>query len=632
MCGIAGVVDYNKKGFVSQALVGRMCRALYHRGPDDGGVLIKEQGDLPDIGLGHRRLSIIDLSSAGHQPMSNEDGSAWIVFNGEIYNYLELRKLLEQKGHIFKSRTDTEAVIHLYEDYGEDCVKHLRGMFAFAVWDIKNKLLFLARDRFGKKPLLYMFKNGIFAFASEFQSILEAELSAKQVDLKALRYYLAYGYVPAAGSIYKDILKLPPASTLILKNREIFLKRYWQLDYSQKIKISENDAAEETLRLLKEAVQIRLHSDVDLGAFLSGGIDSSSVVAIMSLLSGSRIKTFSIGFNEQGYDELGYARLIAKRYNTQHQELVVKPSALDILPLLVEHYGEPYADSSCIPTYYVCKETSKYVKVALNGDGGDELFGGYDRYQAMIWAESFQRCPRWMRSSVRAAVNLLPASGSKRRIQGRIIRFLEAADLPARNRYARWVGIFSGYSNGNLYSDYLLAQTKNVDIRDMFDPFFDNRAGLPLLDVLLSADVMTYLPYDLLVKVDIVSMANSLEARSPFLDHKLAEFCAKLPAYYKIKGSIKKYILKKAIADIVPSENIKRSKMGFGIPIGEWFRGSLKNFLHETIGSEAFFKRGYFRRECVIDMINDHIDGKKDHTLRLWSLLMLELWHRRFID
>ncbi len=395
MCGICGIIDYTGSDKVNAQAIQRMCVAMKHRGPDNEGTYINKNS--PRVGLGHRRLSIIDLSSVGHQPMSNEAGSVYMIFNGEVYNFQDLRIELIKKGHIFKSNTDTETVIHLYEEYDEDCVKYLRGMFAFAIWDSEKQALFLARDRVGKKPLLYSHTNGVFSFASEFLALLESEQVKKQINYEAINCYLTFGYIPAPLTIYKEIFKLLPAHYLILKDNKITIKQYWQLDYSKKIDISEDEAAEEILRLLKEAVKIRLYSDVPLGAFLSGGIDSSTVVALMSQLSGKKVKTFSIGFEESDYNELKYARNIAKRFDTEHNEFIVKPKASEILPLLVERYGEPYADSSCIPTYYVSQQTRRYVTVALNGDGGDELFAGYERYQGMLLAEAFNRMPELFR-------------------------------------------------------------------------------------------------------------------------------------------------------------------------------------------------------------------------------------------
>ena len=630
MCGICGIVDY-RSGFITENKIRSMSDKMAHRGPDDAGIYLK-MDSIPQVALGHRRLSIIDLSERGHQPMSNEDGKIWVVFNGEIYNYRELKTGLEDLGHKFRSDTDTETVIHLYEEYGEDCVKHMRGMFAFAIWDSKNNMLLLARDRIGKKPLLYYNKGGKFCFASEFLSLLESGLIKKDINHEAIHYYLTFGYIPAPLTIYKDVFKLPPAHMLIAKNDKVVIKQYWSLDYSKKIAVSEEDAAAEVLRLLKEAVGIRLYSDVPLGAFLSGGIDSSTIVALMSEISGTKIKTFSIGFEEEDYTELKYAKRIADKFNTEHHEFIVKPRALDILPLLVERYGEPYADSSSIPTYYVCNETKKHVTVALNGDGGDELFAGYDRYQAMLASEIYKGVPLPIKSIVRNFVEILPDSvNSKNRIR-RLKRFFDGAELPIAERYLRWVGISSDDFRAKLYSEDLKKELYGKDPVVWLKPYLSNSKTPDFLDKLLMADMHTYLPGDLLVKVDIASMANSLEARSPFLDHKLIEFVTSLPSQYKMKHLVKKYILKKAIRNIVPHENIYRKKMGFGLPVGQWFRNDLRDFLKNTLLSATALKRGYFKAGSVEKIVNEHLSKRGDFSFQLWALLMLELWHRRFID
>ena len=630
MCGICGIVDYRKDNIVEEKTINNMCRELKHRGPDDEGVYLNN--DAPSVGLGHRRLSIIDLSQAGHQPMTNEDGTVWLVFNGEIYNYKYLKNELKKQGHIFKSDSDTEVMVHLYETYGEECVRHLRGMFAFAVWDEKKKTLLLGRDRVGKKPLLYCQSGNIFCFASEFSSILASGLINKSINLKAVNYYMNFGYVPAPFTIYNGVFKLPPAHTLTLKDGNIRLKRYWQLDYSSKIKISEQEASEEVLRLLKEAVKVRLYSDVPLGAFLSGGIDSSTVVGLMSQVSGSKVKTFSIGFEESDYSELKYARAIAERFGTEHHEFIVKPNAIEILPMLVERYGEPYADSSCIPTYYVSRETKRFVTVALNGDGGDEAFGGYERYQAMMVSENLQKLPGYLKSIISGLADVFPDSINQKDTLRRLKRFFGSAGLPRAERYLRWAGILGEIRPDDLYSEELLKVARSANSLSVIEQYLTGPNKPGLLDSLLLTDTSTYLPDDLLVKVDIASMANSLEARSPFLDHELIEFAAKLPSDFKIRGFTKKYILRRAVKGLLPKENIYRRKMGFGVPVGQWFRGELKAFLCETVLSSASLKRGYFRPEAMKKIVEDHISGRKDYTFQLWAVLMLELWHKKFMD
>jgi len=502
-------------------------------------------------------------------------------------------------------------------------------MFAFAIWDQKRERLFLARDRVGQKPLLYSFNGNKFCFASEFTSLLANGLVEKKINLEAIDYYLTFGYIPAPLTIYKDVFKLLPAHFLLLQGKKITIKQYWHLDYSKKLNISEEDAADEIIRLLGEATKIRLYSNVPLGAFLSGGIDSSAVVALMSRVSDKRVKTFSIGFEEDTYSELKYARNIAQRFNTDHHEFIVKPKALDILPLLVERYGEPYADSSCIPTYYVSQQTKQHVTVALNGDGGDEFFAGYERYQAMKAADIYQKMPAVARKIISSATAILPDSvNSKNRLR-RVKRFFDAAALPVYQRYVRWVGIFNEKLKRDIYSDEFSNLVSHADPLQFVKPFLNSSNGLSFIDSLLYTDTMTYLPNDLLVKVDITSMANSLEARSPFLDHKLMEFVAKLPVEYKMKKFRKKYILKKAVENLIPRENIYRRKMGFGVPVGEWFRNDLKDFLHDNLLSTLSLSRGYFKAEAIKDMVKQHISKQKDYTFQLWSLLMLELWHQK---
>jgi len=631
MCGICGVLDY-KGAIIKEGLLLCMCQAMRHRGPDDEGIFINGHNDGVSVGLGHRRLKIIDLYKTGHQPMSNEDKTIWLVFNGEIYNFKELKTELLKKNHIFQSNTDTECVIHLYEEYGEDCVSYLRGMFTFAIWDRKRECLMLARDRIGKKPVLYHHKFGKFCFASEFCALLASGFIDREINSEAIDYYLTFGYIPAPLTIYKDVFKLPPAHILILKDDVITLRKYWELNYQDKITISEQEAAEEVLKLLREAVKIRLYSDVPLGAFLSGGVDSSAVVALMSRLSEKKVKTFSIGFSEAAYNELGYARRVAQEYGTEHHEFVVKPKAMDILPLLVERYGEPHADSSCIPTYYVACQTKKYVTVALNGDGGDELFAGYERYWAMLLAENFQKLPYPLRIIGSSFAGLLPDSTNPKNKLRRIKRFAQAMTLPVVKRYKRWVGIFDDNLKSELYSKDFSCRISGYNAEKCIAMFLDSKSGLSLLDRLLLTDTMTYLPNDLLVKVDITSMSCSLEARSPFLDHVLMEFAASLPVEYKMNGSIRKHILKQAVKDLVPASNIYRPKMGFGLPVAAWFRNELKEFLSDHLFSSQALSRGYFKPETVKGMFDRHVSGKNDYSSQLWALLMLEMWHKQFID
>lgn len=618
MCGICGIIAHNRNGSVSEDVLRRMCAVMKHRGPDDEGVYIDNKGF--SAGLGHRRLKIIDLTEAGRQPMANEDGSLWLVLNGEIYNYPQLRKDLKDKGHQFRSNTDAEVVLHLYEDFAENCLSYLRGMFAFAIWDEKQGKLFLARDRLGKKPLIYYYDSHHLCFASEFSALLASGLIDKSINFKAIDQYLTFGYVPAPATIYKGIFKMLPGHYAIFQKGKLNIQKYWALDYSHKIAISEKEAAQELIRHLKEAVKLRLVSDVPLGVFLSGGLDSSTVTALMSQLA-NKIKTFSIGFDESDFNELEYARTIARRFSTDHREFMVEPKALEVLPLLVERYGEPYADSSAIPTYYVAKETKKYVTVALNGDGGDESFAGYDRYQAMVLAHSYNRLPAFFRDGLRrASISLVPNGLNFKKRRKRLRRFFENASLPFYSRYCRWVCIINDIEKNKLYSERFKNQLNNGKPADWLRDYPNLSSDMELVDRLMAIDIKTNLANDLLVKMDIASMANSLETRSPFLDHKLMEFVAKLPAKYKLKTFVKKYILKKAIKDFIPKENLHRRKMGFAVPVGEWFRADLKDFLCDI-------KPG-----AIKNMVEHHLKKRADYTFQLWALLMLELWHRRFID
>ncbi|MDQ3817339.1 MAG: asparagine synthase (glutamine-hydrolyzing) [Acidobacteriota bacterium] len=627
MCGIAGIVNRNGRA-ADATVLARMCEAIRHRGPDEDGFYLKDS-----VGLAMRRLAIIDLKG-GQQPIHNSDRTAWIVFNGEIYNYRELRAKLEKQGHTFYTNSDTEAIVHAYDEYGSDCPKHLRGMFAFAIWDERAQELFLARDRVGKKPLLYSLINGQFIFGSEFSALLEHPDISREVAPEAIHYYLSFMCVPAPLTAYRAIRKLEPGHSLrFTRAGDVKIERYWQPDFSRKVRMSEEEAGERAVEILREAVRVRLMSEVPLGAFLSGGIDSSAVVALMSEELSEPVKTFSIGFEEQDFSELHHARRLAERVGADHHEFIVRPEAMEVLPLLVEHYGEPYADSSAIPTYYVSRETRRHVTVALNGDGGDECFAGYERYAAMRFAERYRRLPAALREGViKQAVNLLPSSELRRGRIRSVKRFLQAASLPPVERYLRWVSLLDRAAKDELYTDGFRCEVAGHDPASWIAPWFAKANGAGVVDASLLTDTMTYLPNDLLVKVDIASMAVSLEARSPFLDHHVIEFAASLPERLKLRGLTTKYLLKRVLKKLVPAENLKRAKMGFGVPIGYWFRGQMKNFLGETILSEKALKRGLFKPEVVKRIFELHTRGERDYSHQLWALLMLELWFDRFID
>ncbi len=627
MCGIVGFV--NKDGRPAERdVLEAMNRAIVHRGPDDDGFYLSGS-----VGLAMRRLSIIDLAS-GKQPIHNADSTKWIVFNGEIYNYQELRKGLEERGHKLYTHSDTEAIVHLYDEYGAGCLEHLRGMFAFAIWDENDRSLFIARDRVGKKPLLYSHQaNGDLIFGSEFAALLKHPAISREVDYEAIDSYMSFLCVPAPQTAFKQIRKLEPGHWLRWQDGCVETTRYWLPDFSKKIKISEADAIEETTRILRESTRLRMISEVPLGAFLSGGVDSSIVVALMAQESATPVKTFSIGFEEQDFSELKYAKRVADHVGAEYHEFIVRPNALEVLPTLVEHYGEPYADSSAIPTYYVAKETRQHVTVALNGDGGDESFAGYERYMAMEVAEVYARIPRVLRRTlIEGPVNAFPTSELKKSRVRDVQRFFMAANEGRNDRYFRWMSTFKPAVKSEMYTAAFASAVAGQNASEVLDRWFDSANGLGLLDATLLTDQMTYLPNDLLVKVDIASMANSLEARSPFLDHKVIEFAASLPESLKMNRFRPKHLLKKVAARLVPPEVVYRRKMGFGVPVGKWFRGEMKDFIRDVLLAPSSLRRGIVRPEMIERYVGEHTRGERDHSFQIWSLLMLELWFLHFID
>lgn len=626
MCGIAGIVTTEG----STETVNQMIDALKHRGPDDWGVWRDEH-----CALGHRRLAIIDLSEAGRNPLSNQTGEIWITFNGEIYNFQSLREELKQLGYRFQTRTDTEVIVNAYEEWGVDCLQRLRGMFAFAIWDTRKRRLFLARDRVGKKPLFYGQFGKRFLFASELQGLLADASIPRETNAAAIDSYLSWGYVPAPHTAFKNIFKLPPAHYLTLdvkdSNFDIQVARYWSLDYTPKINLNEAEAIEALREKLTEAVRLRMISDVPLGAFLSGGIDSSIIVGLMAKLSNQSVKTFSIGFEEAAYNETEHARRIADLWQTEHHEFIVKADALAILPKLVRHYGEPYADSSAIPTFYVSQMTRRSVTVALNGDGGDESFAGYERYLGNHIAERANRFPGFAFSA--GTLNkILPDSLNPKNRLRQAKRFLAVATKPMAARYGHWMGFLREDEKQQIYSSDFQAERNGSRPEDWLASLFEKTQQLNAIDAAMSVDIESYLPFDLLVKVDITSMANSLEARSPFLDHEVMEFAARLPVDLKLRGKQAKYLLKRAFPDLLPAENVERRKMGFGVPVGEWFRSSLRNLLEDALLSDQAAKRLYFQPQEVRRLVAEHLERRADHSFKLWNLLMLELWHREFID
>ncbi len=629
MCGIGGKLYFDPARPAEREVLERMNAVLAHRGPDDAGVYCEGP-----VGLAHRRLSIIDLSPAGHQPMSNEDGSVWIAFNGEIYNFQSLRPDLAQRGHRFRSNSDTEVIVHLYEEYGTDCLRFLRGMFAFAIWDAPRRRLFLARDRLGKKPLCYQHDAEALRFASEAKAILQDPDVEARPHPASLSEYLAFGYVPSPGSAFQGFRKLPPGHFLTCCEGRITVERYWRLRRDRKEMRSEEEWCEGIRERLEEAVRLRLISDVPLGAFLSGGIDSSAVVAMMSRASSRPVKTFSIGFEEPEYDEARFAREVAQRFGTEHHELVVRPDAVAILPKLAWHYDEPFGDSSAVPTYYVAEMTRRHVTVALNGDAGDESFGGYDRYVASLLAAKFDAWPgsRGARRVLRWGLQYWHPAGRRTSLLCRGRRFLDGLTEPPERRYARWFCHFHGDRRRELLTpEFRAAAGDGDELATMLDLYRDTDAP-DFGEATLGVDAALYLPDDLLVKVDIASMAHSLEARSPFLDHEFMEFAATIPFNLKVRGRVKKYILKRALHGLLPDSILHRPKMGFGVPIDRWLRHELRDLVSDTLLSPRALQRGYFDAAVVRRMVDEHVRGAANWHYLLWTLLMLELWHRTYID
>jgi asparagine synthase (glutamine-hydrolysing) len=627
MCGIAGRLNYRSGAPVARSLVRGMCDLLAHRGPDGEDVWVTG-----DIGFGHRRLAIIDLSPGGRQPMSTPDGDLTITFNGEIYNFQELRRELESKGHAFRSRSDTEVMLAAYRQWGVDCLSRFRGMFAFALWDAPARKLFIARDRVGKKPLHYWQDRDGLSFASEPKAFLADPSFAAHPNLEALSAYLNYQYVPSPLSAFAGVHKLPPAHFLLVEDGSVKVERYWKLSYAAKRQLTEDEACEELLTRLREAVRLRLISDVPLGAFLSGGIDSSAVVALMAGLSDAPVKTFSIGFDEKAFDELPYARLVAKQYGTDHHEFIVRPDATEIFPQLVWHYNEPYADASAIPTYYLSQMARRHVTVALNGDAGDENFAGYRRYIPSTPAARFDRLPSAVRRAVGGFARIAPAPERADSVVYRSRQWLRRLSDTPEGRYSRRVMVFDPDLKSEVCSPEFLAAADHGSAPRFLQQAFEQSDAENFVDALLDVDVNYYLSDCLLVKVDIATMAHGLEGRSPMLDHEFMEFAASLPADLKLRGAHTKYIFKRAVRPLLPAAIIDRPKKGFGVPLESWFRNELRDLSGDLLLDGRLTARGYFKHGAVSRMLDEHRRGVASWHNQLWSLLMLESWHRMFID
>ncbi len=627
MCGIAGIIETSRP--VDREALRRMTNALRLRGPDDEEYHVAEgQGGGASVGLGFRRLAIIDLGG-GRQPMCNEDGSLWIVCNGELYNYQELRPELEAKGHRFRTHCDIETLLHLYEELGEECVTRVNGMFAAAIWDAKAQTLFLARDRLGKKPLYYRATPTQVLFGSEVKALLQHPACPRELDRKSLSKYLAYEYVPSPHCIFKGINKLPAGHSLTWKRGETRIRRYWDLQFPEHPAVRpEAEIAEELRARLKEAVRLRLISDVPLGVFLSGGIDSSSVVAMMAeLRPASQIKTFAIGFEERSFDESRHARRVAEFFGTEHhQEILQSRVLLEMLPDVAAFLDEPFADASVIPTYLLSQFTRRHVTVALGGDGGDELFAGYPTFLAHRFAR-FYRMPQALHAGlVRPLANLLPVSRQNFSLDFKIKRFLRGAGAPPAIRDQIWLGAFTPAEQEGL----LEGMSGEIDrYEDVARVEKDCTASDPMARLIYQYCKL-YLAGDILVKVDRASMACSLEARAPFLDYTFVEFANSIPSNLKLKGLQTKHILKEAMRGKLPPDILKRGKKGFGIPIGKWFRSDLKDLVQDTLSERRIREQGIFNHRTISRLLTDHLQGARDTRKELWTLFMFQLWFEKY--
>jgi asparagine synthase (glutamine-hydrolysing) len=639
MCGIVGAAWTDAGRPLAGDTLAAMMNRIVHRGPDDSGTYRDGHA-----ALGFRRLSIVDLAG-GHQPLPNEDGTVWTIFNGEIYNFPALRRRLEARGHTLRTQSDTEVIVHLYEDEGPGFFSLLRGMFALAVWDAPRRTLVLGRDRLGQKPLLYRHDGSRLVFASELKALLalpENEFP-RAVDPQAVDRYLTFGYIAHPGTILEGVYKLPPAHYGVWHDGTLRLSRYWDPDWNAEATLEPGEDVERLRALLAEAVAEQMIADVPLGAFLSGGVDSTVIVGLMQRASGRPVRTFSIGFDDAAFDETGYAAMAAKHIGTEHHAFRVEPRTWETLPALAEQFDEPFADSSALPTWYVSRETRSEVTVALTGDAGDELFAGYDRYRAIALSARLDRLPDLPRAVLSGPVaRSLPGSVRAKTRLRKLRRWLEAIGQEPVGRYLRWICMFDEPARLSLYAEPWIdaladagtARPGEADPASVLSRAFEAAADRDPVTRAIVADLLTYLPGDLLVKVDMASMAHSLECRGPFLDHRVVELAVSLPVERKLRlrGGRSKVVLKQAFADLIPKPIMNRPKMGFGVPIDRWFRGPLKDELRSVLLDPVSTNRGLFRPEAVASLIDEHIQGKRDHAYKLWGLLMLELWFRHHLD
>ena len=626
MCGICGIVSLNHSP-IDEGLLCAMNDTIEHRGPDDAGHYVDGQA-----GIAMRRLSIIDLAS-GDQPISNEDGSVWIVFNGEIYNHQEVRRRLEQKGHVFRTKSDTEAIVHAYEEYGDECVHHLNGMFAFAIWDTREQRLLLVRDRLGIKPMYYTMPADCFIFGSELKAVIAHPQTPRDIDFVALDQFLTLEYIPSPRTIFKDVYKLPAGHRLVVEKGQCRVEQYWDVAF-QPISDDESTCVEALTELIRDAVKIRLMADVPLGAFLSGGIDSSTVVAFMSEASDTPVRTFSIGFGDPTYNELPYARMVAKAFGTHHHEEFLEPDITDLVLGLTSHFDEPFGDFSIFPTYLVSQVARKFVTVTLSGDGGDEIFGGYDTYVAQKLAgRYYDRLPGVVsRGMLPRLMEMVPPQPAKKGTINKAKRFIEGGALPPSLQHTRWMMFMRDSDKAQLYRPSLRASLNGDTSTALMERYFRQATPMDTLAQQQYVDVKTYLVDDILTKVDRMSMAVSLEARVPLLDYRIVEFALNLPPHMKLNGGTTKAILRRVMANRLPPAVLDKPKEGFSIPLKHWLRGELRPLMTDLLSAETVRRRGYFAPECVTGWVSEHLEQKANHSHRLWALMVFELWHQKIGD
>jgi asparagine synthase (glutamine-hydrolysing) len=623
VCGIAGLVNLDAPRPTLTARLRAMCGAMLHRGPDEGGEYI----DGP-VAIGMRRLSIIDVAS-GRQPIANEDSTIWVVQNGEIYNYRMLTRELEAKGHKFRTTSDTEVIVHLYEDWGPECVRFLRGMFAFAIWDSRQRTLILARDRVGIKPMYYAQVGPGLLFASELKALLTQPEVRRTLCPEALTEYFRHLCVPGDLAIFEGVRKLPPGHILTIRDGVVRLVRYWRLGPDPDETTTEDEWLEQLRERLRDAIESHLAADVPVGAFLSGGLDSGALVALMARASTDPVRTFTIGFvTPTGrFDERDAARKVAKQYETAHEECLLEADVGAIFPRIVRAFDEPFADSSAVPNWLVCEQTARHVKVALSGLGADEAFGGYERYVGLTVGETYRRIPSVLRRLIARAVNCLPEDSGTSYVRERLKRFVRVGDLPARERYCAMISAFAG-AEEILHPD-VAALVKDTARR--YDAVMDELDARHVLDLALFNDLAMYLPDDLLTLTDRISMAHSLEVRVPYLDHELLEFVARMPATLKVRGFRKKWLFRRAVAPWLPVSHLRRPKQGFSIPLASWLRGPLASMLSDLVDSRACRESPWLNRVAVERLVDEHLTGRANHEIRLWAILCFLEWERQYM-